>query len=123
MFPTNRVFDAYNWMRGFVDFWNKNGDPTKWDLFNSFKEAVLDNFKGYHVPVIALGHDTSHEAVCLVFEKVNTGGKALDAFELVTAMYAAQGYRLRDDWFGATAVDVSQADALLVELVRVIEPG
>ena len=25
--------------------------------------------------------------MCLVFEKVNTGGKALDAFELVTAMY------------------------------------
>src|SRR5262249_21591043 len=40
------------------------------------------------------------EAVCLVFEKVNTGGKPLDAFELVTAMYAAQGYRLRDDWYG-----------------------
>ncbi|MGY3420325.1 hypothetical protein ACVWZW_000800 [Bradyrhizobium sp. F1.13.4] len=36
-----------------------------------------------------------------MFEKVNTGGKPLDAFELVTAMYAAKGYRLRDDWFGA----------------------
>lgn len=30
------------------------------------------------------------EAVCVVFEKVNTGGKPLDAFELVTAMYAAK---------------------------------
>src|SRR5690606_3832760 len=49
------------------------------------------------------GHDTSHEAVCLVFEKVNTGGKPLDAFEPVTAMYAAQGYRLRDDWPGRDA--------------------
>lgn len=54
----------------------------------------------YQVPVIALGADTSHEAVCLVFEKVNTGGKALDAFELLTAMYAAQGHKLRDDWLG-----------------------
>src|SRR6185295_447431 len=53
-----------------------------------------------HVPVIRLDHDTSHEAVCLVFEKVNTGGKALDAFELLTAMYAARGHRLRDDWLG-----------------------
>jgi hypothetical protein len=52
------------------------------------------------VPVIALGGNTSHEAVCLVFEKVNTGGKALDAFELLTAMYAAQGHKLRDDWLG-----------------------
>jgi hypothetical protein len=50
--------------------------------------------------VITLSPDTSHEAVCLVFEKVNTGGKPLDAFELVTAMYAARGHRLRDDWLG-----------------------
>lgn len=50
--------------------------------------------------MIALGADTSQEAVCLVFEKVNTGGKALDAFELLTAMYAAKGHKLRDDWLG-----------------------
>jgi len=42
--------------------------------------------------------DTSRAAVCLVFEKVNTGGKALDAFELVTAMYAGKKFHLRDDW-------------------------
>jgi hypothetical protein len=31
---------------------------------------------------------------------VNTGGKPLDAFELVTAMYAAEGHQLRRDWYG-----------------------
>ena len=31
-----------------------------------------------HLPVIALAPETSHAAVCLVFEKVNTGGKPLD---------------------------------------------
>ena len=70
-------------------------------LFKPFKDDVLQNFKAYQLPVIALGPDTSHEAVCLVFEKVNTAGKPLDAFELVTAMYAARGHRLRDDWLGA----------------------
>ena len=35
-----------------------------------------------------------------MFEKVNTGGKPLDAFELVTAMYAASGHELRKDWYG-----------------------
>src|SRR5690606_36879550 len=40
------------------------------------------------------------EAVCVVFEKVNTGGKPRDAFELVTAMYAAEGHELRKDWYG-----------------------
>ena len=38
--------------------------------------------------------------MCVVFEKVNTGGKPLDAFELVTAMYAASGHELRKDWYG-----------------------
>ena len=47
-----------------------------------------------------LDRSTSKEAVCVVFEKVNTGGKPLDAFELVTAMYAAAGHELRKDWYG-----------------------
>ena len=55
------------------------------------------------MPVITLAQNTTKEAVCLVFEKVNTGGKALDAFELVTAMYAAHNFELRKDWFARQA--------------------
>jgi hypothetical protein len=68
-------------------------------VFRTFKRQVLENFKMYRVPVIALDRSTSKEAVCVVFEKVNTGGKALDAFELVTAIYAASGHELRKDWY------------------------
>lgn len=98
MFPVNDVFDWDNWQDGFYEFWEAK---EKKELFKRFKNEVLQNFKAYQVPVITLADDTSHAAVCLVFEKVNTGGKALDAFELVTAMYAARGHRLRDDWLGA----------------------
>ena len=69
----------------------------------------MANFKSYQVPVITLAHDTSHAAVCLVFEKVNTGGKPLDAFELLTAMYSARGHKLRDDWLGADGQKGMQA--------------
>ena len=102
MFPLNRVLDWDEWQDGFGDHWIHKGEPERRERFKRFKNDILQNFKSYQVPVIALGHDTSHEAVCLVFEKVNTGGKPLDAFELVTAMYAAQGFRLRDDWLGDT---------------------
>ena len=57
--------------------------------------------------------------VCLVFEKVNTGGVPLSVFELITATYAADGYNLRDDWFGSKARNVDsrkervEQDALL----------
>ena len=100
MFPLNQVFDWDEWQDGFNEYWLEN-DPETRKLFKPFKDDVLQNFKSYQLPVIALSPDTSHEAVCLVFEKVNTGGKPLDAFELVTAMYAARGHRLRDDWLGA----------------------
>ncbi|MGE3077284.1 MAG: DUF262 domain-containing protein [Dehalococcoidia bacterium] len=100
MFPLNRVFDWDEWQDGFGDYWIGKGEPDRRKLFRAFKEEVLQHFKGYQVPVISLERDTPNEAVCLVFEKVNTGGKPLDAFELLTAMYAAQGHPLREDWLG-----------------------
>jgi hypothetical protein len=103
MFPLNRAFDWDEWQDGFGDYWIGKDQPAKRGVFQTFKNRVLQNFRSYQVPVIALGSETSHEAVCLVFEKVNTGGKPLDAFELVTAMYAAKGFRLRDDWLGVPA--------------------
>lgn len=100
VFPLNRVFDWDEWQDGFSDYWIEKGEVSRRQVFQRFKNEVLQNFKSYQVPVIALDHDTPNEAVCLVFEKVNTGGKPLDAFELLTAMYAAKGHRLRDDWLG-----------------------
>jgi len=99
--PLNRVFDWDEWQESFGDYWIAKGEIAKRDIFRKFKNEVLMNFNDYHVPVITLAYDTSREAVCLVFEKVNTGGKALDAFELLTAMYAARGHKLRNDWLGA----------------------
>ena len=116
MFPLNRVFDWDEWQESFGDYWIGKGETAKREIFKRFKNEVLMNFKSYQVPVITLAHDTSHEAVCLVFEKVNTGGKALDAFELLTAMYAARGHKLRDDWLGADAQKGLQAR--LVEFGR-----
>lgn len=101
MYPVSMAFQWDDWQKQFIEYSMKKGDfAEKWDLIRHFKEGVLDNFIQYQVPVIALGSGTSKEAVCVVFEKVNTGGKALDAFELVTAMYAADGHELRRDWYG-----------------------
>jgi hypothetical protein len=98
LFPLSQVFDSYDWQEGFSDYWES--DKSIRDEFKEFRKRVLDNFRNYKVPVITLDRETSKEAVCVVFEKVNTGGKALDAFELVTAMYAADSYELRKDWYG-----------------------
>ena len=95
-----RSFDWDKWQDGFDKHWRGDQNESIREEFRAFKRQVLENFKYYRVPVIALDQSTSKEAVCVVFEKVNTGGKPLDAFELVTAMYAASGHELRKDWYG-----------------------
>jgi hypothetical protein len=99
-FPIDRIFEAHNWQQAATD-WIYDNKDERYDhgqLINRFMQEVVNNFTQYRLPVIKLGKDTSRAAVCLVFEKVNTGGKPLDAFELVTAMYAAEEFPLRDDW-------------------------
>lgn len=100
MYPATQVFDWDRWQDGFDKHWRGDEHEVVRETFRAFKRQVLENFKYYRVPVISLDRSTSKEAVCVVFEKVNTGGKPLDAFELVTAMYAADGHELRKDWYG-----------------------
>ena len=50
-----------------------------------FQAEVLQRFQSYQIPVIKLKKSVQKEAVCHVFEKVNTGGVVLNAFELLTA--------------------------------------
>jgi hypothetical protein len=100
MFPLCQVFDWDRWQDGLYEHWRGDQREPVLSRFRAFKREVLENFKSYRLPVIALDKSTSKEAVCVVFEKVNTKGKPLDAFELVTAMYAASGHELRKDWYG-----------------------
>lgn len=101
MYPLSKVFDWNTWQMEFIHHANSNGTFAEyWPIVSRFHDEIIDSFVKYQVPVIALDNTTSKEAVCVVFEKVNTGGKALDAFELVTAMYAADGHELRKDWYG-----------------------
>jgi len=104
MYPVSMIFRWNEWQKSYIDKYKTSQDfAERFDLLSRFENQVLENFTKYQVPVIALDESTSKEAVCVVFEKVNTGGKALDAFELITAMYAADGYELRKDWFGDPA--------------------
>lgn len=102
MFPMGLMFDAMaqaQWMMAYVQ-----ADPaqmtTKMQQWQEFTNAVLQPFQKYQVPVIVMGKSTPKEAVCLVFEKVNTGGVSLTVFELLTATFAAENFHLRDAWLG-----------------------
>jgi len=97
MFPCSQILNSDSWEESLQEF-----APEKFGTYMHFRKDVLTAFRTYQLPVIALGRTTSKEAVCLVFEKVNTGGVSLTVFELITASFAADGFNLRDDWFGSS---------------------
>lgn len=96
LFPVSQVFDCASWREGHQEFWDYDKDKIK--LFSQFEREIVKRFDKYQVPVISLGRATPKEAVCQVFEKVNTGGVSLTVFELLTATFAAEDYLLRQDW-------------------------
>lgn len=70
----------------------------QFEKYAQFFADILVPIQRYKVPVITLGKETPKEAVCQVFENVNTGGVSLTVFELVTATFAADNFELRKDW-------------------------
>ncbi len=99
MFPLSGVFNSSKTNDWLISYLNVGNDPkAQATKFSEFQKHVLNNITTYLVPTIVLGKDTSREAVCTVFEKVNSGGVPLNVFELLTATFATEGFRLKDDW-------------------------
>jgi hypothetical protein len=116
-FPCNQILNSDQWEEGLLAC-----DQAKLIRFIEFRKRVLNPFREYYLPVIELNRETSREAVCLVFEKVNTGGVPLSVFELVTATYAADGFNLRDDWFGGPTAPGRYKRFATKPLLRDLEP-
>lgn len=109
-FPCDQILNSDAWEEALQEH-----APEKFATYMQFRRVVINAFRNYQVPVIELLKGTSKEAVCLVFEKVNTGGVSLTVFELVTATYAADGYNLRDDWYGSDIRNVESRQARLAQ--------
>lgn len=99
MFPLNLILDfpeEQNWQNEYYAFYNYNQEIIK--EFTEFNKKIIMQTLQYKIPVISLGKDTPKEAVCQVFENVNTGGVSLTVFELVTAIFSMDDFELRKDW-------------------------
>lgn len=99
MFPINIIFDSNareDWSDGYKEYHHYEKEYL--DKYKRFRTEVIETIAGYKLPVITLGKETPREAVCKVFENVNTGGVPLTVFELVTATYATYEFDLRKDW-------------------------
>ena len=116
MMPSESLMNPMEWMLGYFGYWQR--ESPEWnaiEFFKKFETEVLSQFNDYQLPVINLEKNTPKEAVCTVFEKVNTGGVTLSVFELATASFAAdaENFSLRDDWAGRRQRLYSNAGGML----------
>lgn len=99
VFPLNRILDyasAQEWQNEYYAYYGYNQDIIK--QFSEFNTKIAMPTCQYKIPVILLSKETPKEAVCQVFENVNTGGVSLTVFELVTAIFAMDDFELIKDW-------------------------
>ena len=99
LFPLNIILDyikIQDWQNKYYAY--SNYDVNVIQEFTKFNNLLVMPTMQYKMPVILLGKDTPKEAVCQVFENVNTGGVSLTVFELVTAIFAMDDFELRKDW-------------------------
>lgn len=115
MYPLNIVFDVTRtneWMLGLLNYYKEDAANIL-ALYNEFSNKIIGKILSYKIPVIYLTKDTSNEAVCQIFENVNTGGVPLNVFELVTARFAIGSHNLRDEWKEIYTEFCSRKDDLL----------
>ncbi len=99
LFPLNIILDyikIQDWQNKYYAYYDY--DVNIIQEFTKFNNLLVMPTMQYKMPVILLGKETPKEAVCQVFENVNTGGVSLTVFELVTAIFAMDDFELRKDW-------------------------
>ena len=99
LFPLNIILDFMKtamWQQNYFQHYGL--DAAVVQEFMNFQNLITMPAIQYKMPVILLGKETPKEAVCQVFENVNTGGVSLTVFELITAVFAMDDFELRKDW-------------------------
>lgn len=99
MFPLNIILDSseeQKWQNEYYAYYSYNASVIQ--QFTILFTKIIMPTQKYAMPVILLDKETPKEAVCQVFENVNTGGVSLTVFELVTAIFAMDDFHLREDW-------------------------
>lgn len=98
-FPLNIILNPkefQNWQNEYFAYYNYDSNIIK-EFTQFYTEIILPTYD-YQIPIIILEKNTPKEAVCQVFENVNTGGVSLTVFELLTAIFAMDDFELRKDW-------------------------
>lgn len=103
VFPLNMTFRMAEWESKILEnikLFDMNG--LEIDLFNKtamlFREKIIKGFVKATLPVIVLRKHITLGSLSKLYEKINSIGVPLNAFDLLIARYAAQGFNLRESW-------------------------
>ena len=122
MFPINIIFDSMDrekWADGYKKYHGYN--EAFIERYYQFRDEVIDTIVRYKLPVITLGRETPRDAVCKVFENVNTGGVPLTVFELVTATFATYDFDLRKDWITCRDIIRGKGEPLNTDVMEGVD--
>lgn len=100
MFPLNKIFDSHGWLNSYKDF---HANDFAKRFATDFDKKIIKRFLRYEIVYVELERNTSLEAVCRIFEKVNISGVKLNVFDLSMAALAShkengKPVNLRADW-------------------------
>ena len=118
VFPTNLCLDITAMNQWGQIYTKQFTDQEKTQCWNKFFSKML-KIGSYNIPVITLTEENKKEAVCSIFENVNTGGVPLNVFELLTAIFASDGYRLRQDWEEVIEPSIKNNNKVLTDVRNV----
>ena len=128
-FPLNIIFNITKitqWQFGYMTKYRDDAEALS--LLEKFQKEILTPILEYKLPVITLDKTTPREAVCKVFENVNTGGVELTVFELVTAIFATytdpqtgEGFDLRKDWDRSKKIIQGTGETLRTDILDGID--
>lgn len=98
-FPLARHNEFDDWLDDYVKYRKDLVDPdSARKTMRKINQSYIQPLSSYQFPVIYLPPSTSLDALCNVFETMNTTAKPLGVFELLTARFYPSQINLREMW-------------------------
>lgn len=100
LFPISFLIDR-NTMRNQIKIYVSGiqGDPEKANICEFLNYSfgdIVDSILDYEFPIVELPESSSMEAVCKVFQTINTTGLKLSVFDICVAVFMPKGIYLKD---------------------------
>lgn len=99
--PIPKLFEANGFGRWRDQVLKRRSDEDLGERLWEMNDLWLDNIQSYEFPAVTLSETTPLEAVCNIFETLNSTGVRLTVFELLTARFWPHGIDLRGHWIEA----------------------